>query len=92
MDAEPPNIFVIERGLLRAPGTLITLLQSVLTWRVTVAIPVTKLKPRRLASETIMTGLWARLLFCIRAERTARCWGRWSERLVYLKGIRLVGG
>lgn len=59
---------------------------------VAVSLTVTKLKPSRLASETIMTGLWARLLFCIRAERTARCWGRWPERLVYLKGIRLVGG
>lgn len=39
---------------------------------VAVALTVTKLKPSRLASETIMTGLMARLLFCIRTERTAR--------------------
>lgn len=55
------------------------------------ALNATKLKPRRLASETIMTGLWPGfVLYTGRTDRQTL--GRWSERLVYLNGIRLVGG
>ncbi|PDS71132.1 hypothetical protein CO651_15925 [Rhizobium phaseoli] len=57
-----------------------------------VAIPVTKLKPKRLANETKMTGLWARLFVLYTGRTDRQTEGRWSERLVYINGIRLTGG